>query len=257
MKRLMIVLIPLLLFTSLALASQPASKATAKVSAITILEPTDGQEWTTILMQDIKTPNGKDLFISVSMECGLRTDTKVKGRSGVTSRAMAEAGVAVRVLVDGVEALPGDIMFCKRTQELTATFDGLLSTCLIPDAGCLWNCNEHCTDEYGLLNQVCYDDCAANCGLVIDESCLATMDPEEIGLILDTMAANAFNFVMLDLLAGTHTVEVQAMIATDTDVEDPQALGSSANATGMIGKGSVCVELVRMIVGEDVPELIE
>jgi len=66
---------------------------------------------------------------------------------------------------------------------------------------------------------------------------------EYVELILKTMDANSFNFIMADLSAGVHTIKVKARI--DTDVS------GTAEAKGSIGKGSVTVESVRMIRNED------
>jgi hypothetical protein len=57
-------------------------------------------EWTTILSNNLKTANQKDLFVDVSLECGLYTSTKVAS-SGKTDTSVADAGVQVQVLVDG------------------------------------------------------------------------------------------------------------------------------------------------------------
>jgi hypothetical protein len=223
--------------------NQPASKATAKVGLITaMIDPNDG--FTTILEQDIRTPNGKDLFIDVSLECGLATDTVVKSKGGQRDTSVAEAGVFLQVLVDDTVALPGDVVFCRRTQKLTAVLDGLLSQCLIQDPTC--------TDEQ-IAN--------GECGLVIDPICLEQdLLPEEVGFFLDSMNANAFNFVMPDLSAGVHTVKVQARIAERTctyagdeaPADCPNDGLGSGDATATIGNGSVTVQLVRMIRGEDV-----
>jgi hypothetical protein len=196
--------------------SQPSSKVTARVSTITILEPTEGDtDWTTILSNNLRTPNQKDLFVDVSLECGLYTDTLVKS-AGSKDTAKAEAGVYVQVLVDDIPMYPGEVVFCRRTQTLTALFGGIM---------------ESCTDLNG-DGTITYDEC--------------TWTPEELELVLDTMNANSFNFVLDDLTAGVHTVAVQARIST---VEEAGAGAADAKAT--IGKGSVTVESVRMIRNED------
>jgi len=196
--------------------SQPSSKVTAEVSTITILEPTEGDtDWTTILSNNLRTPNQKDLFVDVSLECGLYTDTLVKS-AGSKDTAKAEAGVYVQVLVDDIPMYPGEVVFCRRTQTLTALFGGIM---------------ESCTDLNG-DGTITYDEC--------------TWTPEELELVLDTMNANSFNFVLDDLTAGVHTVAVQARIST---VEEAGAGAADAKAT--IGKGSVTVESVRMIRNED------
>lgn len=192
-------------------AEQPASKATAQVGEIAIIE-SEGMEYTTILSNEIKTPNGKDLFIDVSLECGLYTATKVDSLGGIEDRAEAEAGVEVMVLVDGEPALPGPINFCKRTQVLIAEFQGLLE------------------DEEGNL---CIVEDPQNPGTdIIDEACLR---PETLELILDTMSANSFNFVKSDLSSGTHLVEVVAKI--DTFIESTLDSGTKVKDGDADGEG--------------------
>jgi len=194
----------------------PAAKATAKVGDIHVIDA-ESLEWTTVLENTLKTPNQKDLFIDVSLECGLYTKTKVKSKGGVPDTSSAEAAIDVRVLVDGEEAYPGEVVFASRSQTLTAVFQGLIEGCLT-------------VDEEG--------------NVIIDEECL---EPEELELILDTMNANSFNFIMDDLTSGVHTVEVQARIDTAIGAQEGEA-----QAMATIGKGSVTVEEVRMIKGEDI-----
>ena len=201
--------------------NQPAAKATAKIGYIYALEQ---DVPTVILSQAIKTPTGKGLFIDVSVECGLVTDTLVQSKKGKKTTAKAEASVMVWVTVDGEYADPGHVTFCKRTQELTATFSGLLSACVDPVTG------------------------------IIDPDCVAILEPEEVGLFLDTMTANSFNFYYGVELSGVHTVEVWAQIGTPNSVIglDP---GASFAAEALIGKGSVTIDLVRLIKDEDVVDL--
>jgi len=201
-------------------SSQPASKATAKVGDIAVIDSTE-MGWTTILEQDIKAPNGKDLFIDVSLQCGLYTQTHVKSKGGVKDTSTADAMISVRVLVDGTPAEPGEVVFSRRYQELSALLQGQIPL--------VWD------ETLGRY--------------VIDEGELTY---EEIELILDTMDAHAFNFVAPDLtFSGVHTIEVQAMIEADTSKQE-----GTASAMATIGKGSVTIELVRMIKGEDI-ELVD
>ena len=213
-------------------SSQPSSKVTAKVADITALKlDPKQQDWTTILTNNIKTANQKDLFINPSLECGLYTQTKVSSQKLNVAQAMAKATVDVRVLVDGVPALPsrpnpddpkGDgVTFCRRQQTLTAALAGY----------------ETCTTDPVTGVVTC------------------TVDDEWIDLILDTMDANGFNFIYADLGSGVHKVEVQARITTNTDASGGTTGLSGAEAKGYIGYGSVTVESVRMIKGEDVVDL--
>jgi hypothetical protein len=198
-------------------AGNPSAKATAQVGTIAILDAAE-LDWTTILSNTLKTPNQKDLFIDVSLECGLYTDTKVKGKGGDPVSAEAAAAVLVQVLIDGEEAYPGPVNFCRRSQELSAVFGGVFESC----------------EDLNGDGVIEYWECE--------------FSDEEVELILDTMNANAFNFIQDDLTAGDHLIEVQAMISSTVGYEDPNFAESHAS----IGKGSVTVEEVRMIKDEDI-----
>jgi len=77
-------------------------------------------QWTTLLSADFKKPGKKDLFILVSMECGLFT--------GNASDAFADAAVVVRVSVDGHGTRPGVVSFCGKSNGSEAPF-ALLANC--------------------------------------------------------------------------------------------------------------------------------
>lgn len=114
-----------------ALENQQASKATASVGGIEIID-THGSEHE-LFTQQIKTSNQKDLFIDVSLECGVYTRTKVESKGGNKNTSTAYGVVALTVTVDGKEALPGEVIFCSRYQELSAQFAGILQACEKPD----------------------------------------------------------------------------------------------------------------------------
>lgn len=191
----------------------PSAKATSKIGATTFLTTAD--TWTTILSNTIKTSNQKDLFMCVSLVSALATSTTAKSKNGETDTESANAGVEVRVLVDGVPAAPGSVVFAKRKQTLSAKLQGIISGALTQDA---------------------------EGNLIIDPTLVTE---EEITLILETMSANAFGFVMGDVVSGVHRVEVQVMIQTGTSSSD-------AAASALVGPGSLTVESVRMIKGEDI-----
>ena len=224
MMKLMIGLTGTTLFLALSAATafgqnQPSAKATAKVGYINVLSAISSSNapltgpWQNILSNTLKTPNQKDLFVGVSLEVGLLTDTLVKSKNGVSDTSKADAGVEVQVLVDGVPAKPGKVVFGRRTQTLTATFQGLIDGCLAVDP--------------------------LTGGIVIDPLCV---QPETLGLILETMNANAFNFIVEDLGTGVHNITVQARINLAASAQ-----AGSANARGLIGHGSMTVEEVRLI----------
>lgn len=216
-----------LLAASAAGQSQPSSKVTAQVGLINVMDELSVTTnssggtvgvWTDVLRNNLKTPNQKDVFIGVSLEVGLLTDTLVRSKNAVSDTSMSAAGVEVRVLIDGVEALPGTITFGRRTQTLTATFQGIIDGCLAVDTN-TWS-------------------------VVIDPDCV---QPEELQLVLETMNANAFHFIAADLAAGVHTIQVQARINLGASAQ-----AGSARARALIGHGAVTVESVRMIRNEDI-----
>lgn len=207
--------------------SQPSAKVTAKVGLINVMDElsvgtnstssTVGT-WQTILSNNLKTPNQKDVFVDVSLEVGLLTDTLVRSKNNHSDTSVSSAGVEVRVLIDDREALPGVVVFGRRTQTLTAKFQGIIDGCLALDTN-TWS-------------------------IVIDPDCVL---PEELQLILETMNANSFNFILADLTPGVHNVKVQARLNLGASAE-----AGSARARALIGKGSVTVESVRMIRNEDI-----
>ena len=46
--------------------------------------------------------------------CGVTTDTLVKSKKSDSNTSEAQAGVVIRVMVDGVVAQPGEVTFCSR-----------------------------------------------------------------------------------------------------------------------------------------------
>ncbi|MHC4619571.1 MAG: hypothetical protein ACYTEQ_17635 [Planctomycetota bacterium] len=219
-------------------SGHPSAKATARCGEINILDATD-LPWTTIMKSTIKCANGKDLFIDVSLQCGLYTKTRVKSKGGQVDAASAEAKVEVAVVIDRDTpdedvAAPGTVVFAERFQELSAALEGMIGDCLSIDAD---------------TNSV-----------IVDQNCVT---PEEIQLILRTMSANAFNFIVEDVTPGVHTIEVRAKITTATDPVDPLADPNSiiapdtkpVAALATIGKGSVTIEEVRCIKDDTITEL--
>jgi hypothetical protein len=218
-----------------------ASKATAKVSELTLLDWTStNTSWDTILTQNIKTPNQKDLFIDVSLETGLYTRTLVKSKRNYEGdpdwdTSTAHAKVMVRVGVDGNYAtvglgaaqeagvaFPRAVTFNEREQTLSAKFMGIFTgACLIVDP--------------------------VTHAVSINYTCL---EPEELELILNTMSANSFNFVVADLTPGNHVITVEAKIIANGAADEGEY-----EAMALVGQGSVTIELVRMVKAEDYLEL--
>ena len=172
---------------------QPSAKVTAKTSQFTLIPPTTGTGgWVTILSNNIKTAEMKDLFVTAALEAGVYTQTAVTGTGTSTARGKLE----VRILVDGLEIEPGPATYADRVQTL--------STFLMPT--------------------------------------------EMIELMLRTMHAASFSFVGIDIPVGVHNVAVQARVSTEGS-----SVSGTFSALGSVGKGTMTVESVRLIKGEDVP----
>jgi hypothetical protein len=223
---LMSLALPIGATTVLAQTSQPSAKVTAKTSALTLLPETTGTgDWKPILSNKIKTSNQKDLIVGVSLEVGLYTRTLAKSKNMTTDSSTARGIVQVRVLVDGTAIEPGAVVFGRRSQTLNATLEGAIASCLT----------------------IVTDPITGVQSLVLDPTCVTA---EEIELILETMDAAAFNFVAPSIPQGVHTVTVEARVDTAGSADQ-----GSFEAKATVGKGSMTVESVRMIRGEDVVEV--
>ena len=136
---------------------------------------------------------------------------------------------SARVLVDGNDATPaypGPVTFCQRYQELSATLQGIIEnlSCFVDDD------NDPATPSV-------FDPDAPGCILT----------PEEIDLVLRTLSANAFFFILPDVGVGTHNIEVQARIATSGSAQE-----GAWDSKALIGKGAVVVENHRLAKGDNI-----
>lgn len=216
-------LVAMVLALPLAASAQSAKNA-VQVGTIAIAQASQaGVEggttsgWVNVLNTSIHTSRQKDLIMGVSLETGLWTQTLVRSKQNTQDVSNAEAVIEVQVLIDGVTvAEPGAVIFDKRRQQLMAKFGGYLN----------------CQDANG-DNIVNYTEC--------------TLTEEELELILDTMAAHHFNFILDDVGVGTHSVTVQARLSTNVGWDTGNAVASAS-----IGKGSLSVEEVRLVKGADI-----
>ncbi len=223
----------LTIFLAIPASAGPAAKATSAAGNLQTLalDSATGVEAFTL---NIHTPNQKDLFVDVSMQCTLSTITTVKTniedtgelspdpgkkttKKAGTSSATALAGLGVKVTIDGnhysTNVYPGDyVTFCQRSQTLEAILGQAL---------------------------VC-DDLDGDGVITFQDECDLT--DQQITLVLDTLSAHSFNFIISDVGPGDHTITIWATYTTTTE-----SGGGVAKATAMFGLGSVTVEEVRMV----------
>jgi hypothetical protein len=265
--------------------SMPSSKAGIASGNMAVLNATSVSS-DALLTSYIKVPQDKDLIFDLSAECGLYTRTLAKSKGGNKDTASAEASVRMNIVVtdaDGNEryAYPGGdgngVTFCSRAQELSAEFQGIFQTgdeyaaqiVEVDNNGdgdinmIVDSCDAGGVDPVTLEvyeADVCRDitvvgTClyqhADNNTILLEPSCL---DDETVELVLDTMSANAFNFVAPNLKQGVYKIEVFADIDTCTG----DSIGSCINgdnpdveAKATIGRASLVVDERRFISDED------
>ena len=246
-----------------AYAGIPSSKGSAAISNATLIEATTKtNSWDPVLSTMIQVPQDKELIFDVALQCGLYTDTLVRSKSGqkVTSTAMAAIDVRVklqRLNNDGTFdepffAFPDQVTYARRAQTLMAKFQGIFQQCeewaVVPDPynggtreECVSYLPETCLDVTAVDED--RDGTIDDYITTVDVECL---DYEEVQLILDTVNANAFNFVSPNLQQGEYKVTVEAEISTSSDWSN-----GGAEAKGLIGLGSMVVDEVRFIKGDD------
>jgi hypothetical protein len=162
-------------------------------------------QWFTVMNAPLKTSTTSDLFISPSMVTGLYTNTQVKGQSGSNApdseTATAVGSVSVRVLLDCSGcAAPGAAQTVIPTWSM-AGFPDQTGNGIVFDA--------RIQQLTATLGQAITSGCS-----LIASTTLSTCPPETIDLILSTTSAHSFNFIMLNVGSGQHTVTVQARLDT-------------------------------------------
>ena len=218
MKNFMIAAFALTVGATLALAD---TQATAGINTVSVAgcnsSLTPGYscvtDWTNVgPAMSIKMSNSTSLFVDTSLVTGLYTSTQVKGNNtGATSSATASAAVSVRVVLDGtVYAYPDvagtGVTFDSRVQTLTANLGNIFTSA-----------------------------CASS-----PTTC--TLTPEQITLILDTASAHAFNFILLNVGVGSHTVQIQAKTAATSTA----STGGVAISNAAYGLGATTINVVRL-----------
>jgi hypothetical protein len=191
--------------TSYTALIQPISASTATFGPITVAP------WATVMERQIKTASQWDLIITFSAEVGLLTSTTVSSKNMVNDQTTATACVKVRTLVDGQEVAPGEVVYGKRTQTLSATLEGAIANCL------------------SIVTNI-----SGSQTIALDTNCVA---PETISLLQDTVSANSFQFAVPNLATGVHTVTIQAEI-----VAMGNAQNSTFTASALLGKGTLTVD---------------
>src|SRR5262249_39455431 len=184
-----------------------------------------------VLFGNIKTPSAssKNVLVMATLESSILTSTSVASKGGNNTTSTASGAVVVRphvyacpggdctgasgALVDittqGGTVTPSVVTFNQRLQSLSASLAGL--------------------------------NCTAGADGVV--TCL---DPETISLLLSTMSANGFNFLVQTPGQGVYQVQLEIGL---TATASSNSIAPGAQAQVAVGAGS----LVSMIVQAQTP----
>ena len=156
--------------------------------------------------------HGKAFVISVSSECTLMTDTKIKSKDMTSTFTTDQASIKVKVFAKdrktGIEtqAYPNEVTFCERMQMLEGAFQGVVT---------------------------------------VDETTGAVVVTEEewVRLMLNTTNANTFNFVLTGLNSTVYDIRVVADIELKEDTNHEDLEG---NILAAIGDRTLIVQEVHL-----------
>ena len=202
---------------------------------------------------DISTSNGNGVTLDIrpDLETGLFTDTKI---STTVPSATAEVGIQVCVTVDGsgTNVLPAScVIYDERFQQLSSQLFSQLTECTNVPTGatCSLN-NPACTPgTCGISNSgfctatpatACTSD--AQCSAIVAGDtcnfsgiCVTQNNLCNIQLILSTLAAHSFDFIVSMPGVGKHKV-----VATWSVVDNTPTSGNS-NVLSCVGPGVLTV----------------
>jgi hypothetical protein len=190
--------------------------------------------WFNVMTASLKSNSSSSstLFVSTSLITGLYTNTSVKG-NGSSQTAQSTASVSVRVLLDCTNC-GGSGAVQNAPSFAVAAF---------PNAG-----NQ---SGYGVTFDSRIQQLTATLGQAITSTCIVditTCSQEQIQLILETTGAHAFNFFLLNVGSGAHSITVQVRLNSDAGTGVNTSLASSV-AAAYFGLGSMTVMPVHLAPG--------
>jgi len=236
-------------------SSNAATTAAATYNTDAIVIPANDDKWHTVLTTTIKNPTADDdLYIDVSQVTRITTTTATSS-STPSLISSGNAKLQMRVLVDGVEAKPGAIVFDERLMTLTSSLQGFLSlSCTatptpqtIITTSCV--CNPtlpglpviSCAP--GVIPVSYTQTCTSQTTTDTDVVTTCSLVPganETLATALDQTLGHSFDFLAPSVggMGNTHTVQVQEMLTQTT------ANGGTAQA--LIGPGTLKVTAVNL-----------
>ena len=182
-----------------------------------------------VLFGNIKIPSAsnKNVVVMASLETGILTDTSVASSNGTQSTSSAQGSVIVTPQIyecldpncnvvssnPAAPVVPGSVTFDERLQTLTASLSGLPS-----------------------------------CGFIAATSVITCNGPDTIRLLLSTMSAHSFNFLINGPLhAGVYQVQLGVQVSEAAFTTNTLQSGASVDV------GVAAGSLIQMIVQSQTP----
>lgn len=237
-------------------SANAATTAAANYNADPIVIPANDGKWHTILTTTIKNPSADDdLFIDVSQVTTITTKT-VTSSSIPSLISSGNAKLQMRVLVDGVEAKPGPIVFDERLMTLTSSLQTFLSlSCTetptqqaIVTTSCV--CNPtiaglpviSCDPTLAIpanYTRTCTSQTSIDTDVVTTCSLLPGAD-QSLETVLSHTLGHAFGFLARGVggQGNTHLVQVQVMLT--------QLTTNGGAAQALVGPGTLKINAVNM-----------
>jgi len=210
--------------------AQEAQKAAAKASILIVSTHTVPPDpngvtfvspWLTVLSTQITPPGGKDLFIGFSAQTTL-ADLSNQSATGFHDGPVAQIFteelnyIQARVLVDGVEAPPGEVLYDALIRTLRATLATPIITCReVAEAG-------------------------PGRGVV-----LCTFGSDFLNELIQTTGVHSFNFIMRDVSPANHVIVAPVRFVATNFLSSSSASSNSAIAA-LIGASTLKVEQVAL-----------
>jgi hypothetical protein len=232
-----------------------ATTAAAAYNTDAIVIPANDGKWHTVLTTSLKNPTADDdLFIDVAQVTRITT-TNVTSTSTASLISAGNAKLEMRVLVDGVEAKPGPIVFDERLMTLTSSLQSFLSlsctntptTQTIITTSCVCNPTVaglpviSCAAGVIPVNytQTCTSETTTDTDVVTTCSLVNGAD-QSLATLLDQTIGHSFDFLAPAVggMGNTHTIQVQERLTQGTT--------NGGTAQAVIGPGTLKITAVNL-----------
>jgi hypothetical protein len=229
--------------------------AVSKTSA-TVIPANDGK-WHTVLETSIKNPTADDdLFIDVSQ---VDTITTTDATSSATPNTISsgDAKLQMRVLVDGLVAQPGAIVFDEQLAELTSNLQRFLSlSCTsTPTPQVIVTTSCVCGTAPSVVNGTCapppapipapftFRSCTSQTTIDTDVVTACSLVPgsnQSLATLLSETLGHSFDFLATGVggSGDTHLVQVQEMLS--------QTTSNGGGAQAVIGPTTLKISAVNL-----------